>query len=98
MYALTAQSWPVYHADYIVADTLNITIQVDGVLLGVVPMPAADAVDKNAIEAFVAATTLYKVGLLLFFVILAACALNANRMVPAGKSRCKRCHQACSCV
>ena len=73
MYVLTVQSWPVYHADYIVADTLSITIQIDGVLLGVVPMPAAEAVDKDAIESFVAATALYKVGLQRCFVSMTAC-------------------------
>jgi hypothetical protein len=48
-------------SEFLVLDTVNVTIQVDGVLLGVIPMPAASAVDKHAIEAYVADSAIYKV-------------------------------------
>lgn len=55
------QVWPKYHEEFIVSDTINVSLHLNGSLLGTLAMPAGSASSAEAIESFVMASSLYKV-------------------------------------
>jgi leucyl-tRNA synthetase len=55
-----AQRWPKYDQSLVTEALVNVVLQLNGSLVGVVEMTAAAASDKAVVEATVCASELYK--------------------------------------